>query len=93
MEKNITEKSLSFKVHTTYLLEEIINSTTEGHALKIPLIIFRDLLKQVARRASQLNDPKMNSLMCRLALYAIADPNDKEFDQELTNKIINDGSN
>jgi hypothetical protein len=52
-------------------------------------MILASLLAEVATRASQLNDDKLNSLMCRLTLYEISDPYSKEYDEELSNKIKN----
>jgi hypothetical protein len=43
---------------------------------------------QIAKRASELNDPKMNAIMCQMGLYAISDPDDPDYDRELTMKII-----
>lgn len=39
--------------------------------LKIPLNIFKGILAEVAQRATQLNDPKLNVLMLKLNLYEI----------------------
>lgn len=80
---------LEWKVNTPKLIEELLNHSGSG-AVLIPLKIFRNLLTQVAIRATELNDPKLNSLMCRLALYSISDPYDKEYDKDLTNQIIDE---
>jgi hypothetical protein len=73
---------LMWKVNTVGLLKEIlINPGTS--ILKTPVNIYGRILAQVAERASELNDPIMNGLMCRLAMYEISDPNSKEYDQKL----------
>lgn len=84
-------KKLDWKVNTPALITELLNHSGSG-AVLMPLKIFRGIISEVAIRATELNDPKLNSLMCRLALYSISDPFDKDFDQELTNKIIEDGN-
>lgn len=77
-----------WKVNTPQLLREIlVNNQTQ--ILDRPLQIFAGILGQVASRASELNDPELNALMCRLALYEISDPYSKEFDKDLTAKTIN----
>ena len=77
-----------WKVNTPQLLREIpVNNQTQ--ILTRPLQIFAGILGQVASRASELNDPELNALMCRLALYEISDPYSKEFDKDLTAKTIN----
>ena len=76
--KNTTEKqsnknSLYFRVDTIGLLTEIADAGLERNmgVLKIPLNIFKNLLGEVAQRAIILNDPELNILMLRLALYDV----------------------
>lgn len=79
------EKNLKFKVHTARLLQEICDGampTTMG-VLKVPMNVFRLLLLQVGERAAQLNDPILNALMCDLAIYGVADPDDPDYNQEI----------
>jgi hypothetical protein len=49
--------------------------------------IFARTLAQVAERASELNDPQLNELMCRLTLYEVADPYSGEYDPEILKEI------
>lgn len=80
-------ENLKWKCHTPNLLGEIL--TNEQCAiLKIPLNILARLLMQVAKRSSQLNDPQLNALMCRLTLYDIADPESKSYDKEKLKLIL-----
>ena len=79
-----------WKVHTPQLLKEVLDNPTT-QILKIPLTILAGLLFAVAKRASELNDPQLNALMCRLTLYEISDPYSSEFDKEKTEKIISQG--
>lgn len=80
-----------WKVNTPGLLNEIL--ANNGMAiLTRPLQIFGHILAEVGERASELNDPELNALMCRLAIYEIADPYNKNFNKELTNETIRLGS-
>ncbi|MDY3521999.1 hypothetical protein PG614_10195 [Riemerella anatipestifer] len=65
--------TFTFRVDTVRLLQEIADCGLDRNmgVLKIPLNIFRSLLCEVANRASELNDPKMNILMLKLGLYEI----------------------
>lgn len=64
-------------VQTDELFEEILNNSgTE--ILRMPLQILLGILKEVAQRASEINDVELNKLMIRLALYGISDYKDKE---------------
>lgn len=82
---------LMWKVNTPGLLKEITKNNQTA-VLKIPLTIFGNLLAEVGERASEINDPKLNALMCRLAIYAESDPYDKEnFNQKLVDKTIYEG--
>lgn len=80
-------RNLVWRCHTPGLLQEILNNPGTG-ILKRPLQIFAGMLEEVATRAAELNDPKLNALMCRLTLYAISDPYEPEYDKDVTDKII-----
>lgn len=71
-----TEKTVfEFRVHTPNLLKEIVEASiprTHG-VLFQPINIFRNLLCQVASRASKLDDPELNILMLNLMLYEVPD--------------------
>ena len=82
--------TLNWRVHTRSLFEEVLSNKTTG-PLHQPLNIAYSLLQGVAKRASELNDPALNALMCRLTLYAIADPYSPDYDLELTNRLIENG--
>ena len=68
---------MQFRVDTVSLLTEIADAGLDRGmgVLKIPINIFKDLLADVAQRATELNDPRLNILMLRLALYEV--PNNK----------------
>lgn len=66
-------KQLEWKVHTANLFQEVLNNHGTG-VLTQPFRILGSLLAQVAERAIELDDPKLNILMLRLTLYEQADP-------------------
>lgn len=76
-----------WKVHTPNLLREVLNCQGSS-ALRIPLTIFSHLLSEVGERAAQLNDPKLNELMMRLTIYAVADPEMPDYDQSIVERTI-----
>ena len=78
---------LSFKVHTPRLLDEILNSNHDMGIFSVPINVFANLLAQVASRASELNDPVLNHLMCELTLYEIADPYSVNYDKQQLEEI------
>lgn len=92
MSKHVTRTDdLCWKIHTPAFLDEVVKGSGQG-IYRIPIILLKNLLGQVAERASMLNDDELNSLMCKLGLYAIADGYDKEnYDPALVTRIIRRG--
>lgn len=68
--------NLSFDVNTPQFLKEACENTNGG-MYGVCWNIFRNLLAQVAERATELNDPVLNTLMIRLNLYEI--PNKERY--------------
>lgn len=66
-------EKLEWRVQTHTLLKEVLEANPSMWIMTKPLNIFRMLLVEVAERAAELNDPKLNILMLRLAMYE-ADP-------------------
>lgn len=62
-----------FRVDTMALLHEIADCALRENQgiLKMPLNIFRNLLAQTAKRATEINDPELNICMINLGLYEI----------------------
>ena len=78
---------MQWKVHTSALLSEIVQCSG-NEIYKIPLNIFGKLLAAVGERASELNDPELNALMCRLTIYTAADPQSLDYDPEKVRKVM-----
>lgn len=77
---------LKWKCHTPRLFEEILLNPGTS-ALRQPLIIFRSILTEVAQRAIELNDDKLNLLMLRLTLYECADPLCDSYNPEIIRQL------
>jgi len=88
MKKN--NNKMQWRVNTPQLLKEVI-SNNETQCLGKPLAIFASILAEVGDRASEINDAKLNALMCRLAIYEISDPYNPNYNSELVNEIIEAG--
>lgn len=87
MSNHVTD-DLSWKVNTAGLLDEVIKGSGQ-YIYRVPIILLKRLLGQVAERASQLNDDEMNALMCKLSLYDISDGYDKEnYNPKLARQVI-----
>ncbi len=84
----------NFRVNVPSFLNEIADSAlprTMG-ILKIPLNVFRLKLIKLAERASELNDPELNKIMAEMALYAVADPYDKDnYDAKICKELLKTG--
>ena len=63
--------SNDWKVHTPRLLEEIAKCCKGSDALIIPFNIFKGILAELAECAIRKDDPELNVLMLRLALYDV----------------------
>lgn len=79
-------ENLRLNVHTPRLLAETL-ATPGTEILRIPLLQLDSILLEVAVRCSQLNDPVLNDLMCRLTLYPISDPESSMFDRTKIDEI------
>lgn len=76
---------LDWKCHTPRLFEEVL--CNKGAAiLKIPLKILLGILGEVAQRAIELDDPRLNLLMLRLTLFSCADPSSDDYDPDIFSK-------
>lgn len=90
--KNILQgHSMEWRVNTHSLLKELIENSPGSMGIFFqPINIFQELLALVAHRSSQLNDPILNALMCRLALYGESDPYDKaNYNRGIVEDVLN----
>lgn len=89
MNQHFTEtKKLEWSVNTAAFLSEIGNHNNQMAIMARPLEIFSAILYEVGERASELNDPILNGLMCRLSIYAVADQYSPDFNPEIVEKVI-----
>lgn len=72
MKENVDDLGRFISVNTKGLIEEIMKSNEHTWILKIPLETLFNLLRQVAFRCSEINDPRLNELMLRLNLYEMS---------------------
>ena len=63
--------NLEWKCNTPGLIEEIGNCCTEAPALVTPLRILQRMLEELAAVAIRIDDPELNIMMLRLALYDV----------------------
>ena len=75
-----------WKVHLPGLFSEILVNDSCA-ILYRPLQCTANIIGQVALRASQINDPVLNKLMCDLTLYEIADPKSPNYDRKKIEEI------
>lgn len=81
------EEGLEWKSHVAAIFKEILNNPGTW-VLATPLNIIQHTLVEVGERAAELNDPILNGLMCRLAIYEISDPYSKEFDKKKLDEVM-----
>jgi len=84
--------NLKWRVHTPNLLNEILVNN-ELAILEKPLNIFGKLLAAVGDRAAKLNDPELNELMIRLAIYSVADPESPDYDEKIVHQYLYNHTN
>lgn len=89
MKKDIDKGVMNFRVDTLGLLTEIVECglREKQGILKVPINVFKNLLADVAHRATELNDPEMNILMLSLGLYEV-NPRDVVKAIEVQKKLI-----
>lgn len=86
---NGKDEALSFDVDTPMFIKEVAeNSGSTMYA--VCWNIFKGLLVKVAERATELNDPVLNTLMIRLNLYEI--PNEERYKMIKKMKELYDAS-
>lgn len=82
MAKTLTMRipqKMEWSVDTPALLNDIIpNAMSKETISPSILVIFRDLLAEVAQRATELHDPQLDILMLRLNLYEMGGKNGEE---------------
>ena len=82
------QETLQWHVSTKQLLDELLSNFTSRQVID-PFKILYNILQQVAQRAIELDDFKLHQLMLRLHLYAISDPDHKDYNDSLAMKLMN----
>jgi hypothetical protein len=87
----VNELYLKWKVHLPNLLDDIIpNLNRKGYeqVLAAPMVIFKQILKELAELAIEIDDPRLSLMMCRLTLFSASDPTDPDYDKDIFNKLV-----
>lgn len=87
MKTKTIDQDAFWRVHTHNLFNETLVNKDCGILIK-PYQILGQILFAVADRARELNDPELNSLMCRLTLYAEADPSGPYYKPDLVDPLL-----
>jgi len=66
---------MKWKSHLPNLFKEIIDANPTAWALRMPVVLTRNILAELAEYAIKLDDPKLNVFMLRLALYEVSPEN------------------
>lgn len=85
---DIVKQIVEWRVNTPALVGEIANNNSQMAFLRAGLQIFMGILYELGECASRINDPILNGMMCRLAIYEIADPYNKGFNQEQLDEVL-----
>lgn len=83
---NKISSTIEWKVNTAGLLNEVLMNPGTSILTK-PLKIFSMILSEVGTRCAELNDPVLNYLMCRLAIYGEADQYSKDYNKAIVDKV------
>lgn len=76
-----------WKVNTPSLLKEVLVNPSCS-TLATPLRIFGGILYELAERAIELKDDKLNAILCRMALFEQSDPYQAGYDSKMVNELI-----
>jgi len=82
---------MKWRVNVPGMLHEIVENNPTTWIFRSPFNILMEILTELATRCSQLDDPKLNELMVRMALYEVANPGSKEFNLKEMERIISMG--
>lgn len=74
-----------FKIHAPNVLDDIIPNLTKGGRgpeITMTLNVLKSYLALIAETAIDINDDRLNAIMCRMTLYSAADPSSPDYDKE-----------
>lgn len=65
------EHKMQWLCHTPNLLKEVVECNPTTWVLRMPILLLRRILVDLAEHAIRLDDPELNILMLRLTLYDV----------------------
>lgn len=79
--------SFVWKCHFANLTEEVLRNPGTW-ALAAPLNILRGMMAELGEIAAEINDPRLNCMMMRLAIYSVSDPSSPDFNEEFVTEYL-----
>lgn len=90
LKDKIADDVIEWRINTAGFLKEVFDHNPKlGGVLRFPINVLRNFLIQIAERASEINDTKLNAIMAQMALYDRCDPYSKDYDSDFTKALIN----
>jgi hypothetical protein len=82
-------EELEWRIHTPNFLKELADCGLDKKMgiLKVPLNEFRIKLILLSQIAQEIDDPRLHLWCCQMTLYDQADPESKDYDPEIFNKL------
>ena len=84
----IKDKPLQFRVNLKALLEEILDTNVSMQIMQIPFRTTYNIMQQIAKRAIELQDEKLITLLCALAMYEESDPYSGQYDAKKMERLF-----
>lgn len=72
----------------TRRLVAVLATRPENRGEAVALAQMDLIMRQVAQRALELDDPPLHRLMVQLGLYSVADPDSPEYDESVVKEIL-----
>ena len=63
-----------WRCHVPNLLKEVLEANPNMWAMKMPFNILLQMLYDLGKIAERINDPELNAMMLRLAIFEQGDP-------------------
>lgn len=76
---NVDRELTEFKVHLPNLFKEVLNNAGTS-ILNVPLKLTLGIMEELAELAVRLDNPELNVICLRLALFEQGNPESKDYD-------------